>query len=76
LDYLKSLTPEELEHEVLPPFWKAGRPPIKVWQPLIQSAITAPTTAPKTFAMIYSLGGPTVGQDYPNYHFAARSPRE
>ena len=67
--YVAALTPEELEREVRPPFWKEGQAPIKVYQALTQVALHSADHRAQLLTHIRRLGGPTVEQDFLGYLF-------
>jgi uncharacterized damage-inducible protein DinB len=64
MDYIESLTPEELERDVRPDFWDAGDPPIKVWEAMVQVANHSTDHRAQTLAGLHRLGAPTVQQDF------------
>jgi uncharacterized damage-inducible protein DinB len=66
--YLATLTPEELERRVRPPFWEAGRGPITVWQAMLQVANHSTDHRAQTLAMLHTqFGAPTFEQDLLEY---------
>jgi len=66
--YLETLTPEELERLVKPPFWEAHREPVKVWQALLQVANHSTDHRSQAMAMMHTkFGAPTFEQDYLEY---------
>lgn len=67
LDYIGTLTPEELERDVRPDFWDDETPVIKVWEALIQVANHSTDHRSQTLAGLHRLGAPTVEQDFLAY---------
>lgn len=67
--YLNTLTPQEVEREVRPSFWDDDKPPVKVWEGILQVANHSTDHRAQTLAGLYRLGGPTVGQDVLDYIF-------
>ena len=66
--YLDTITPEELEREVKPPFWDDDEAPVKVWQALLQVANHGTDHRAQTMAMLHTqFNAPTFGQDILSY---------
>jgi uncharacterized damage-inducible protein DinB len=68
--YLAELKPEGLAQPVKPPFWEAHHAPVLVTQALFQIANHSTDHRAQILAGLYRLGGPTIEQDYLEYHFA------
>jgi uncharacterized damage-inducible protein DinB len=66
--YLQTLTPEELERKVKPPFWDADDKPVTVWQALLQVANHSTDHRAQIMAMLHTkFAAPTFTQDYLAY---------
>jgi uncharacterized damage-inducible protein DinB len=77
--YIQSLTPEELERPVRPPFWDEHEaPPVTVWQALLQVANHSTDHRAQMMAMLHTrFGAPTFGQDFLSYlHEKAAGPAQ
>jgi uncharacterized damage-inducible protein DinB len=68
-EYLATLTPEELERRVRPPFWEGDKQPIKAWEALIQVANHSTDHRAQIMKDIGALGGTGVEQDFLTYLF-------
>ena len=68
--YMASLTLEELQRTVRPPFWEADKGPIKVYQALTQVAMHSADHRAQLLTHIRRMDGPTVEQDFLVYLFA------
>lgn len=71
--YIDSLTPAELEREVMPDFWE-NKPAIKVWEAILQVMNHSTDHRAQILAGLHRLGAPTVGQDVLDYLFETRKP--
>jgi uncharacterized damage-inducible protein DinB len=66
--YLQTLTPEELDRKVKPPFWDEEESPVTVWQALLQVANHSTDHRAQIMAMLHTkFGAPTFTQDYLTY---------
>jgi uncharacterized damage-inducible protein DinB len=65
--YLNTLTPDELQREVKPPFWDDIDPAVKVWQGMMQVINHSTDHRAQMLRMLHDFGAPTVEQDYLNY---------
>ncbi|MBK8137529.1 MAG: DinB family protein [Chloroflexi bacterium] len=62
--YVASLTDEELQREVKPPFWKPESKPFKVWEAILQVFNHSTDHRAQSLYMLHQLGAPTFQQDY------------
>ncbi len=67
LAYIDTLTPEELQREVKPPFWDDGKRPVRAWEGLLQVAYHSTDHRAQILAGLHRLGAKTIGQDYLNF---------
>jgi uncharacterized damage-inducible protein DinB len=64
MDYLESLTDEELQRKVKPPFWDEDEQPVRVWHALLQVANHSTDHRAQTLAGLHTVGGKTIAQDF------------
>lgn len=72
LAYLATVTPAELQREVRPYFWGDARPPITVYEAIIQVAMHSQDHRAQTLAGLFRLGAPTVEIDLLFYAWEKR----
>lgn len=65
--YVASLTDDELKRLVKPPFWDEDEPSISITQALMQVANHSTDHRAQIMAMLHTLGGEGVGQDFLTY---------
>ncbi|MEO1287780.1 MAG: DinB family protein [Chloroflexota bacterium] len=67
MDYVFSLTDDELQRKVKPSFWDDDDPPITVAQALTQVINHSTDHRAQTMAVLHTMGYDGVGQDFLSY---------
>ncbi|MEM9953492.1 MAG: DinB family protein [Chloroflexota bacterium] len=67
IDYVSSLTDDELQRKVKPSFWDDADPPITVAQALTQVINHSTDHRAQTMAVLHTMGYDGVGQDFLSY---------